>query len=1182
MTDAPSWSIAAGVDAAPEPTAFVAPERGLRYRAQAVLLLAICFTLSGLVARQLAIPPARVTMLWFPSGVAVGALLLYGRWLWPGVWAGSYALNIVLGVSMGSKPEAAATLALFTATGATLQALAAEWLLRRRFGARIDVSRPSAVVAAIVLGAVIPALCSSGIGHIGLVLLRDFPADRLPSSVAIWALGDALGIAMVAPFAMIGKRRRLRAYWRDHAVRGLYGFLALGFGLGLALTLFAWSIARERIHERNESAFAALTVESEQALRGQLNAAARSLDGAAALFSAGERVTWPEWITFANVVDVEDSLPGIRDIGFIRAVPEDGLAAFRAEAARDGLPIDQILQQRATGPHYVVKYIYPLQTNGRVLGMDITFDARRREAADRARVSGTAIVSRPIAFVQYRGPGASFIMLRPVHRGPIAPRTAAERQRSFIGWVYHPFTAPDFFGRLTPRQGKEFDLGISVDRADGGEDLVYHSTGSTDEPVPPTQFTASRQFESQGRRWTIHWHSTPAFEERVASSEPLLVLLTGLTINIALAAVLAIIARRESIVTREVERATAKLSETNRMLMLTEARAHVGHWRYDEKTDALFWSDEVYRIHGLKPGTPVDRHLAHRAYHPDDRDQVRRIILNAIAEGTEFRYRARIVRPDGAVRYLSSLGRAEGGQDGSPVTVFGVLQDVTSETKVREQLLVARDAAQEAARARGAFLANLSHEIRTPMNGVIGFAELLLQTPLDPEQRSHAQIIADSSASMMSLLNDVLDLSKIEAGHMALASEAIDMSELANSAMRMLLPSLRQREVFLELQIDPALPDRVIGDKLRLRQVLLNLLGNAAKFTERGFIRLEVRRQGARMRFAVADSGVGIPRERLEDIFGSFVQLDPTARTAGIGTGLGLAISDSLVRLMGGRLQVNSKPGEGSTFFFTLPCVAAPEAATGSDGDDPLAAPLTVPAARVLLAEDNDINQALIRATAQQLGLNLDTVENGAEAVARVEQAEREGAPYDLVLMDIQMPVMNGLVATEQLRAKGHSPERLPIIALTANVYQDDVDACIAAGMQAHLPKPLRREALERAIATWARRSGPVRGTADTVPEAAAAIPTSLVERYTGRRAALVDLLRAFDIGVAKETQRVARLVSEIHKLAGTAAYFGDDAAGAAAREIEPALLDASPEERVALVRAFLTILETGSQRTGS
>ena len=385
MTGAPSWSTAAGADGAPEPPPFVVPERGWRYRVQAILLLAICFAISGLVAKQLAIPPARVTMLWFPSGVGVGALLLYGRWLWPGVWVGSYALNVALGVSMGGDLERTGVLALVTATGATLQALAAEWLLRRRFGARIDFAQPSAIVTAILLGVVIPALCSSVIGHFGLVFLRDFPLDRLPSSLATWTLGDALGILMVAPFAMIGERRQLRAYWHGHPVRGLYGFMALGFGLGLALTLFAWAIARERVYERNEAAFATLTAESEQTLRSRLNAAARSLDGAAALFSAGERVTWPEWVTFAQVVDIEHSLAGIRDIGFIKAVPQDGLEQFKAEAARDGLAIDNIHQARASGWHYVVKYIYPLETNRRVLGMDASFDPRRREAAERSR-----------------------------------------------------------------------------------------------------------------------------------------------------------------------------------------------------------------------------------------------------------------------------------------------------------------------------------------------------------------------------------------------------------------------------------------------------------------------------------------------------------------------------------------------------------------------------------------------------------------------------------------------------------------------------------------------------------------------------------------------------------------------------------------------------------------------------
>lgn len=1149
------------------------------------LILIALFIASGWVAKQLAIPPANVTMLWLPSGVAVAAVLLYGRWLLPAVFLASLLLNTILGMSMGSGALRAGGLAVWTATGATLQVLIADVLLRRRFGDHIELTNGRAVAVAIGLGIVIPALVSASIGHLALVALRDFPVGQIPGSLATWALGDILGILTVAPFAMIGKGRRFRALWRGAAIRGLFGYIALGCGLGFALTMFAWINVRERVYDSSRSSFAMLAAESEQALQERLNRAAQSLDAASALFTAGERVTWDEWVAYAKVTDVERSNPGIRDIGFIKRVPRAEVAAFQAAARRNGLAIDRIERARAEGDHYVVTYIYPLERNRAVLGMDITFDSKRRDAANQARDSGAAVVTRPLQFIQYRGPGPGFTMMRPVYASAEPPRTVEERRRTLIGWVYHPFTAQRFFSGLTRGQGEDFELRIRA--RDGAKNWVTVFDTLSDQPKATHQpaFVTSSNLHVAGRVWMLEWRSTATFEKRTRSDEPLMVLLTGLAISLALATVLAVVARREAVVTREVDRATAELSETNRLLLMTEATTHVGHWRYDIAAGTLLWSEEVYRIHGRDRANPITRDEALDYLHAEDRDQTWQAMLAAVRDQAPFNLRVRITRDDdGETRYLSYLGRAEPRPDGKLAALFGVIQDVTNETRVREQLLQARDSAQREAQARGTFLANLSHEIRTPMNGVIGFAELLLETKLATEQRNYTQIIIESGTNMMALLNDVLDLSKIEAGHLDLASEPVALEELASSAIRMLMPSVRRRDVWLEVQIDPKLPAVVRGDKLRLRQVLLNLLGNAVKFTERGFVRLEISRVGERMRFAVVDSGPGIPQDRLADIFKSFVQLHPVARSAGTGTGLGLTISSSLVRLMGGTLKVQSRINEGSSFHFTLPCIQASVAdhaappdnpQTGSSRDAP--APTAI---RVLLAEDNEINQALIRATAARLGLALDVVGNGSEAVTRAEAAAQAGTPYDLILMDIQMPVLDGIGATQRLRSMGFDAEILPIVALSANVYQNDIDACFAAGMQAHLAKPVRREDLERAIATWARRRPDIRPAPPTpsTADAVEPLPPSLMARYAERRAALAEALRAFDARAADDAQAIAALLSDIHKLAGTAGHFGDEQLGSKARETERAMIDAPPGQRIILAQALLALIETSSQ----
>lgn len=488
--------------------------------------------------------------------------------------------------------------------------------------------------------------------------------------------------------------------------------------------------------------------------------------------------------------------------------------------------------------------------------------------------------------------------------------------------------------------------------------------------------------------------------------------------------------------------------------------AKIGSWSLDLLTNTLLWSDQIYAIFEIDPLKFEPSYEGFlKSIHPDDIDKVNIAFNTALKEKTSYNIEHRLLMRHGRIKYVVERGETIYSKSGEPLLTQGTVQDITELKLTQISLIHAKESAENSNQAKSRFLANMSHEIRTPLNGIMGFIELLQKEETDPKKSGYLDIIKISSQSLQVVINDVLDLSKIEDGSMKIEPTDFNLAQHLQELISFFKSISDAQNVSLHFEYPHEISKYIHTDPLRLKQILSNLLSNAIKFsTENSNITISLHREGDNLHLAVNDEGIGISKEAQERIFNPFEQAElSTTRNYG-GTGLGLSISKRLIELLDGKIKVESELEKGTTFSFYI---YAPEV---TDFDDTINDEQDYQfKGHVLVAEDNKTNQLLISILLEEMNITFTLVENGKEAV----EAFILHPDYDLILMDINMPIMDGIDATKQIRGSENYHKDVPIIALTANAMKEDMEHYKQVGMADYVSKPIDNHLLGKTLSKY-------------------------------------------------------------------------------------------------------------------
>ncbi|WP_460028517.1 CHASE domain-containing protein [Methyloparacoccus murrellii] len=1103
------------------------------------LRLAMAYVGLGAIGLMLAIAPGYASPIFPAAGLALAAVLNHGRSALPALWLGSFVLNLAHTVIHGVLDPASTWAAAIIALGSSMQAWSGSLLVRHGLGTawrRLETERDT--LRFLFFGGFLACTIAASINAPALLAIGIIHRAQFAFTWWNWYVGDLLGVLIFAPLTICFVCSR-ETLWRERCKKmAAPVILTLGLTALAFMGVARWEELIQRQNLESDGEKIAKHIADRLVTHREVLASLNHFIQARPDFTFQEFETFTRVTLRDNpdifALSVNDLVPDGQRAAYERAMSElSPLGAFRItdrDSRKQPIPSAHRLF------HVVVRYIVPLAGNHEAVGFDINSEPIRQDAIARAMASGRMAVTAPIRLVQEKQSRVGVLELDPILEHPLSGIRGVADVRRFAVSVVKVDQMLEIATRGLVPEGLSFR--VTDAREAGPHGLLYRSAATGDAATPADvrhrdapEWTTSLHMAD--REWLLTVAADEAYRQHqrpwlawavgvvgLLFTALLQILLLGMTGRAALIrqqndilqasqaqrllaeqklqALNSRLEQRVAARTEALARKSTELAIAEERMRLALQASNGSLWDWNVTTGETYCNPAYYRMLGYDPqelGSGIQGHLV-ELLHPEDRERVFTLIRERLVSPGSFEVEFRLRDKGGHYHWMLSKGHTvDWDTRGRPVRAVGTHTDITerkaAELALQQSELRYRDLSNllekkvaerteqlaEASAAKSTFLAHMSHELRTPMNAILGFAQILKHDLLTPDQVEMVTTIHEAGENLMTIINDILDLSKIESGQLRMERQEFTLTALLDRVQRLLRNMARVKGLGFHLRPPEQELGTLYGDPQRLQQVLINLAGNAIKFTERGSVQILViaesaQGHSARVRFEVRDTGIGIAADVLARLFQPFNQGDASITRRFGGTGLGLVISKGLVEQMGGQMGVVSRLGQGSTFWFEIPFDRAVQEYPAAIRLVPKPRPPAsgrLAGTRVLVVEDNLINQRLARRVLQQQGAIVGLAGNGQEAL---DTLTSQPHGFDIVLMDIQMPVMDGLTTAREIR-KHDTLKDLPIIALSAGVLPEEREAAFRAGMDDFLAKPLDLDQLTEVLPRYCQSPAP-------------------------------------------------------------------------------------------------------------